>query len=150
MLIQRWLWAVGLGRFEDVANLSKGNIDLFHEQAGGIDTLFAGERRRSQIVTYMSPVFSHVQLGVSYTPEFEPVQEAFTVKEGNDSDMGLAVSLTYGDRHLEASPFFVGLGYTMGYADMDYRVQNNTLGQAYRNFVPQSLIRVSVQGKFGH
>lgn len=107
-----------LGRNDTVFKKAQGKIDVFSDYEGDIKGLWAGENRMSDSLTYYSPKFSGLTLGVSYIVEDEI--------EGQDAQ---SVSLTYGDANLKKSQWFAAVA-----ADFDMKGYDNQ--------------RVSVQGKF--
>ncbi|MFT5676904.1 MAG: putative porin [Paraglaciecola sp.] len=107
-----------LGRNDTVLKKSQGKIDLFNDYEGDLKGLWKGENRMSDSVTYYSPKFSGLTLGVSYIAEDDV--------EGEDAQ---SVSLSYGDAKLKKSQWFASVA-----ADFDMKGYDTQ--------------RLSVQGKF--
>jgi predicted porin len=107
-----------LGRNDTVLKKSQGKIDLFNDYEGDLKGLWKGENRMSDSVTYYSPKFSGLTLGVSYIAEDDV--------EGEDAQ---SLSLSYGDAKLKKSQWFGSVA-----ADFDMKGYDSQ--------------RVSVQGKF--
>lgn len=114
---------VVVGNNDSVTKQSQGKIDLFNDYEGDIKSLFKGENRVEQSITYKTPKYSGVQLGATY------------ITEGSDhgkADGGAAYSLaaTYGDAKLKKSNIYAGIGYDDGVKGYE-------------------VIRGTVQGKLG-
>jgi predicted porin len=107
-----------VGRNDTVLKKSQGKIDLFSDYEADIKGLWKGENRMSDSVTYYSPTFSGLTLGVTYIAEDEV--------QGEDAQ---SVSLSYGDAKLKKSQWFASVA-----ADFDMKGYDSQ--------------RLSVQGKF--
>ncbi len=107
-----------LGRNDTVLKQAQGKIDIFSDYEADIKGLWKGENRMSNSLTYSSPQFSGLTLGVSYIAEDEA--------QGQDAQ---SVSLTYGDSKLKKSKWFAAVA-----ADFDMKGYDTQ--------------RASIQGKF--
>jgi predicted porin len=107
-----------LGRNDTALKQSQGKIDIFGDYEADIKGLWKGENRMSNTVSYFSPTFSGLTLGVTYVAEDEV--------DGEDAQ---SVSLSYGDSNLKKSTWYASLA-----ADFDMKGYDTQ--------------RLSVQGKF--
>jgi len=107
-----------LGRNDTVLKQAQGSLDLFSDYEADIKGLWKGENRMSDSLTYYSPQFSGLSLGVTYIAKDE--------LEGEDAQ---SVSLTYGDAKLKKDNWFAAIA-----ADFDLEGYDNQ--------------RITVHGKF--
>jgi predicted porin len=89
-----------LGKNDTMLKQSQGKVDLFSDLNGDIKTLWAGENRLGDSITYKSPMFQSFQLGFTYITEAEiEACDAFSM------------ALIYGDKKLKKSTFFASVAY---------------------------------------
>jgi predicted porin len=89
-----------LGKNDSILKQAQGKTDLFSDLNGDIKTLWAGENRLSDTITYKSPKFNGFQLGVTYMLEDS--------LEGEDA---LSVGAFYGDKNLRKSQLYAAIAY---------------------------------------
>jgi len=89
-----------LGKNDTMLKQSQGKVDLFSDLNGDIKTLWAGENRLGDSITYKSPMFQRFQLGFTYITEDEI--------EASDA---FSMALIYGDKKLKKSTFFASVAY---------------------------------------
>lgn len=113
-----------LGKNDTVLKQSQGKVDLFSDLNGDIKNLWKGENRLGDTLTYKSPVFSGVQLGVTYIAEDEV-----------DGENAYSLSAAYGDYKLKKSKIFASVavdsevkGYDTIRATVQGKVSGVTLG----------------------
>lgn len=107
-----------LGRNDTVLKKSQGKIDQFNDYEADLKGLWKGENRMSDTLSYFSPSFSGLTLGLTYVAEDEV--------DGEDAQ---SVSLSYGDSSLKKSTWYASFA-----ADFDMKGYDTQ--------------RLSVQGKF--
>lgn len=113
-----------LGNNDTVLKQSQGKVDLFSDLNGDIKSLWKGENRMSDSITYKSPRMSGFQFGASYITE-----------DSTSGDDGLSLSLTFGDSGLKKTKFYAALavdsevkGYDVVRAVAQTKVAGITLG----------------------
>jgi predicted porin len=106
-----------VGRNDTAMKQSQGKIDLFNDLEGDIKSVFEGENRLGDSVTYKSPSFSNVQFIGSFIADDAP-----------DADNGFSAAVTYGDKGLKKTPIYASVA-------MDTEVDG------------QDIVRGSIQGK---
>jgi len=118
-----------LGKNDSMLKQSQGKTDLFSDHDADIKTLWKGENRLSDTLTYKSPKFSGFQLGVTYQAEEEA--------EGEDA---FSVAAFYGDKKLKKSKIFASIamdsevkGYDTTRATVQGKVAGVTLGLMVQN-----------------
>jgi predicted porin len=89
-----------LGKNDTMLKQSQGKVDLFSDLNGDIKTLWAGENRLGDSITYKSPMFQSFQLGFTYITEDEI--------EASDA---FSMALVYGDKKLKKSTVFASVAY---------------------------------------
>lgn len=89
-----------LGKNDSMLKQAQGKADLFNDYNGDIKSLWAGENRLSNSLTYKTPKYNQLQLGLTYVAEDK--------KGGED---GLSVALFYGDKKLKKSSVFAAVAY---------------------------------------
>ncbi len=89
-----------LGKNDTLLKQSQGKVDLFNDLSGDIKTLWAGENRLGDSITYKSPQFQNFQLGLTYLAENDI--------EANDA---FSMALIYGDKTLKKSRFYASVAY---------------------------------------
>jgi predicted porin len=113
-----------VGKNDTVLKQSQGKVDLFSDLNGDIKSLFEGENRLSDTITYKSPKFSGIQLGVTYIAE-----------DSVDGESGVSLSAVYGDAKLKKSDIYASVavdsevdGYDVIRATVQGKVADITLG----------------------
>ncbi|GAB2998192.1 porin [Psychrosphaera aestuarii] len=86
-----------VGRNDTVLKQSQGKFDIFSDLEGDIKSLWKGENRMNDSITYKSPKFNNFQVGVSYI-----------LDEAND-DSSTSLSLAYGDSALKKGKFYAAV-----------------------------------------
>jgi predicted porin len=89
-----------LGKNDTMLKQSQGKVDLFSDLNGDIKTLWAGENRLGDSITYKSPKFQSFQLGLTYITEDEI--------EASDA---FSMALFYGDKKLKKSTLYASVAY---------------------------------------
>jgi predicted porin len=89
-----------LGKNDTMLKQSQGKVDLFSDLNGDIKTLWAGENRLGDSITYKSPKFQSFQLGLTYITEDEiAASDAFSM------------AIFYGDKKLKKSTLYASVAY---------------------------------------
>jgi len=94
--------AVSVGRNDTMLKMSEGKVDQFNDLAGDIKSLFAGQDRMAQTVTYMTPAMGHFKAGVTYVAE---------ASSGQWNRDGYSLAAMYGDKKLKETPVFASIAY---------------------------------------
>jgi len=92
-----------LGKNDTMLKQSQGKVDLFSDLNGDIKKLWVGENRLADTLTYKSPKFNGLQLGITYQAEDE--------LEGEDST---SLALFYGDKKLKKSKVYASVAFDSG------------------------------------
>ncbi len=108
-----------LGKNDTMLKQSQGKIDLFSDLNADIKSLWKGENRMADTLSYKSPKFNNFQIGVTYIAE-----------DAVDADDGVSVAVFYGDAKLKKTKVFASVA-----VDSDVKGYDIT--------------RASVQGKVG-
>lgn len=87
-----------LGNNDSVLKQSQGKVDIFNGYNGDIKSLFKGENRVKDSITYKSPVFNAFQFGMTYITEDEV-----------DAENGLSLAVFYGDKTLKKSNVYAAI-----------------------------------------
>lgn len=87
-----------LGKNDTVTKQSQGKVDLYNDDEGDIKVLFKGENRMNDTVTYFTPKFGLIQVGVTYSAEGD-----------ENSDDGVSAAVTYGDSGLKKTNLFASV-----------------------------------------
>lgn len=95
---------------------------------GDIKQLWVGENRLADTLTYMSPKFNGLHLGVTYAAEDEV-----------DGDDASSIALFYGDKSLKKSKVFASIAL-----DSDVKGQSKDKAVAKQHY---DTVRATVQGK---
>ena len=110
---------------------SQGKIDLFNDYNGDVKTLWKGENRMDDTITYKSPSFSGIQLGVTYIAE-DSADDA--------AEDATSVAIMYGDAKLKKSKFFASAavdsevkGYDATRVSVQGKINALTLGAMYHS-----------------
>jgi predicted porin len=109
-----------LGKNDTVLKQSQGKVDLFSDLNGDIKTLWKGENRMSDTITYKSPKFNGFQVGVTYIAE-----------DAIDAEDGTSIALFYGDKALKKSKYYAAVALDSevnGYDTMRFTVQGKVAG----------------------
>ncbi|MFT6919720.1 MAG: putative porin [Cognaticolwellia sp.] len=113
-----------LGKNDTMLKQSQGKVDLFSDLNGDIKSLWKGENRMADTLSYKSPKFSDFQLGVTYIAE-----------DAVDAENGVSVAIFYGDAKLKKSDFFASVaidsdvkGYDITRATVQGKVSGIVLG----------------------
>lgn len=109
-----------LGKNDTVLKQSQGKVDLFNGLNADIKTLWKGENRLADTVTYKSPKLSGVQLGVTYVAE-----------DSIEGENAYSLALMYGDKKLKKSKIFASVAMdseVKGYNVTRVTVQGKVLG----------------------
>lgn len=94
--------AVSVGRNDTMLKISQGKVDQFNDLSGDLKSLFKGENRIEQTVTYVSPEFGGFKVGATYAAEGAKAQA------GED---GFSLAAMYGDAGLKKTNFYAALAY---------------------------------------
>jgi predicted porin len=113
-----------LGKNDTMLKQSQGKVDLFSDLNGDIKSLWKGENRMADTISYKSPKFSGFQLGVTYVAE-----------DSVDAEDATSIALFYGDKELKKSPLFASIaldtdmkGYDTTRATVSGKIAGVTLG----------------------
>lgn len=109
-----------LGKNDTMLKQSQGKVDLFSDLNGDIKNLWAGENRMADTITYKSPKFSNIQLGVTYIAE-----------DSVDGEDAVSAAVSYGDMGLKKSKVYASLAFdsdVKGYDIMRATVQGKVAG----------------------
>ncbi|MBA6341173.1 porin [Colwellia sp. MB02u-10] len=113
-----------LGKNDTMLKQSQGKVDLFSDLNGDIKSLWKGENRMADTLSYKSPKFSDFQLGVTYIAE-----------DAVDAEDGVSVAIFYGDEKLKKSTIFASVavdsdvnGYDITRATVQGKVSGVVLG----------------------
>lgn len=87
-----------IGKNDTVTKQAQGKIDLFNDLNGDIKNLWKGENRMADSITYKSPKFSDIQLGLTYIAE-----------DSVDGEDGISAAVTYGDKGLKKSKIYAAV-----------------------------------------
>ncbi len=94
--------AVSVGRNDTMLKISQGKVDQFNDLSGDLKSLFKGENRIEQTVTYVTPDFNGFKVGATYAAEGAKSQA------GED---GFSLAAMYGDASLKKTSFYAALAY---------------------------------------
>jgi predicted porin len=113
-----------LGKNDTMLKQSQGKVDLFSDLNGDIKSLWKGENRMADTLSYKSPKFNHFQVGVTYIAE-----------DAVDAENGVSVAIFYGDAKLKKSAVFASVavdsdvkGYDITRATLQGKVVGVVLG----------------------
>jgi predicted porin len=106
---------------------SQGKVDLFSDLEGDIKSLWKGENRMADTISYKSPKFSDFSVGVTYIAE-----------DAVDAEDAISVAVFYGDKKLKKSKIYASIamdsevkGYDTTRATVQGKVAGVTLGAIY-------------------
>ena len=113
-----------LGKNDTMLKQSQGKVDLFSDLNGDIKSLWKGENRMADTLSYKSPKFSNFQVGVTYIAE-----------DAVDAEDGVSVAVFYGDAKLKKTNLFASVavdsdvnGYDITRATVQGKVSGVVLG----------------------
>lgn len=116
-----------VGRNDTMLKQSQGKFDIFSDYEGDLKTLWKGDNRVSDSVTYKSPKFNDFQVGVSYI-----------IDEENE-DSSTSFSVTYGDGALKKGKYYAAVamdsdvkGYDATRITFGTKVADVKLGAMYQ------------------
>ncbi len=102
--------SVLLGRNDTALKFSQGKVDLFSDYNGDIKTLFTGENRLDDTLTYISPSFN------GFTAAATLVAEDNEKSEGKN---GTSIALMYGDAKLKKTNLYAAIAVDSDVAGSD-------------------------------
>jgi len=113
-----------LGVNDSILKQTQGKLDLFSDYNADIKSLWKGENRVSDSLTYKSPKFNGLQLGVTYI-----------AADSVDSDSAVSIALFYGDKKLKKSKVYAAIahdsdvkGYDVTRAVISTKISGITVG----------------------
>jgi len=109
-----------LGVNDTVLKQSQGKVDLFSDLNSDIKSLWKGENRMSDTITYKSPKFNGLQVGVTYVAE-----------DAADADDATSIALFYGDKALKKSKIYAAIAVdseVKGYDTTRFTIQGKVAG----------------------
>jgi predicted porin len=113
-----------LGNNDTVLKQSQGKVDLFGDLNADIKSLWKGENRMSDTITYKSPKFGAFQAGITFVSE-----------DSIDGDDATSFAVTYGDSGLKKSKVYASVavdsevkGYDTTRATIQAKLSGFTLG----------------------
>jgi len=116
-----------LGKNDTMLKQSQGKVDLFSDLNGDIKNLWKGENRMADTISYKSPKFSDISVGVTYIAE-----------DAIDAEDAISVAVFYGDKKLKKSKIYASIamdsevkGYDTTRAIVQGKVAGVTLGAIY-------------------
>ncbi len=116
-----------LGKNDTMLKQSQGKVDLFSDLNGDIKNLWKGENRMADTISYKSPKFSDISVGVTYIAE-----------DAIDAEDAISVAVFYGDKNLKKSKIYAAVamdsevkGYDTTRATVQGKVAGVTLGAIY-------------------
>ncbi|WP_057830685.1 porin [Colwellia sp. TT2012] len=89
-----------LGKNDTMLKQSQGKVDIFSDHNGDIKHLWVGENRLSDTLSYKSPKFKGLQLGLTYMAE-----------DDVDSDDAYSMAIFYGDKNLKKSKVYAAVAF---------------------------------------
>jgi predicted porin len=118
-----------LGKNDTVLKQSQGKVDLFSDLNGDIKSLWKGENRMADTITYKSNKFNGFQLGVTYVAE-----------DSVDGEDATSIALMYGDKALKKSKIYAAVavdsemkGYDVTRFTVQGKLSGFTLGAMLQN-----------------
>lgn len=116
-----------LGNNDTMLKQSQGKVDLFSDLNGDIKSLWKGENRMADTISYKSPKFNDFRIGVTYIAE-----------DAVDAEDAVSVAVFYGDKKLKTSKIYASIamdsevdGYDVTRATIQGKVSGVTLGAIY-------------------
>ena len=89
-----------LGKNDTMLKQSQGKVDIFSDYNADIKYLWAGENRLDDTISYKSPKYNGLQLGLTYMAEDEL-----------DAEDAYSMAVFYGDKSLKKSKFYASVAY---------------------------------------
>ncbi|WP_445777013.1 porin [Shewanella sp.] len=120
--------AVSVGRNDTILKVSQGKVDQFNDLSGDIKTIFKGENRMAQTLTYYTPMFGDIQAGVTYVASGDSDQ---VVGDNTTGEDGVSMAVMYGDAGLKTSAIYAAIAYdskVKGYDTARATVQGKVAG----------------------
>lgn len=109
-----------VGRNDTMLKQSQGNVDQFNDLDGDIKTLFKGENRMGDSITYMTPSIGLFQAGITYIGQDNSSQRADgDGPDGTKYKSGASLALMYGDAKFKKAPYFASVAYDNDVAGWD-------------------------------
>ena len=116
-----------LGKNDTMLKQSQGKVDLFSDLNGDIKNLWKGENRMADTISYKSPKFNDISVGVTYIAE-----------DSVDAEDAISVAVFYGDKKLKKSKIYASIamdsevkGYDTTRVTVQGKVSDITLGAIY-------------------
>jgi predicted porin len=113
-----------LGKNDTMLKQSQGKVDLFSDLNADIKSLWKGENRMADTISYKTAKFNGFQLGVTYVAE-----------DSVDGEDATSIAVFYGDKALKKSKIFASVamdsdmkGYDTQRATVQGKVSGITLG----------------------
>jgi len=97
-----------IGNNDTVLKQSEDKADVFNDLNADVKTLWKGENRVSDTITYKTPVMSGFQLGITYVAE-----------DSVDSEDAYSVAATFGDKKLKKSKLYAAIAMDSEVAGYD-------------------------------
>lgn len=88
-----------VGRRDTAVKYLQSGFDPFADYEGDIKNIFAGKNRTSDTISYFTPMFDEWQFAASYV-----------LSEDDLVDDGKSLTVTYGDKKLSRTKFYLGAG----------------------------------------
>ena len=124
-----------VGRNDTILKQSQGKVDLFNDIRGDIKTLFKGENRTGDSLTYKTPGFGGFQAGATWVTE----SNGKSVDEDGEATDAFSLGAWYGDDSLKKTPIYAGVaydsevsGYDVARATVQGALGDFTLGGMYQ------------------
>lgn len=136
--------AVSVGRNDTMLKIAQGKVDQFNDLSGDLKSLFKGENRIEQTVTYVSPSFGGFKVGATYAAEGAKAQA------GED---GFSLAAMYGDAGLKKTNFYASVAYdseVKGYDILRATVQAKLAGLILGGMYQQEEKSVNGDSKTGY
>ncbi|WP_286234801.1 porin [Thalassotalea sediminis] len=96
------------GKNDTILKQSQGKVDLFSDLNGDIKSLWKGENRVADSITYKTKSFSGFQLGLTYV-----------VEDSVDGEDATSIALMYGDKALKKSNVYAAIAFDSEVAGYD-------------------------------
>ncbi|MDO6444491.1 porin [Colwellia sp. 1_MG-2023] len=113
-----------VGNNDSVLKQSQGKVDLFSDLNGDIKSLWKGENRMADSITYKTKKFNNFQIGMTYVAE-----------DSIDGEDATSFAVTYGDAELKKSKLYAAIaidsemkGYDVTRATVQGKLAGFTLG----------------------
>lgn len=89
-----------LGKNDTMLKQSQGKVDIFSDHNGDVKTLWVGENRLSDTLSYKTPEYQGFKFGLTYMAE--------DAVDGNDA---YSMAVFYGDKALKKSNIYAAVAY---------------------------------------